>query len=316
MIGEDLRYRYGFRGKNDEVFPPMVFAEITNVCNLNCVHCPYSYISKQESYVPRHMSLEVYKKIVDELSLHKEAILRLVCDGEPMLHPDFLEIISYAAAKGIKPLCLNTNGTLLNEKIAIEILKFVDLIEISLDALNENTYEYLRKGARYRETMLNVCNLISLRNSLNAKTKIMVSIIDQPEIKKEMDGFIKYWTPKVDRVITRTYTTIGGLVDKDKLRLANAQERWPCPLIWSRIFVSVDGVIKFCVEDWLDKTALFHIKNCTIGEAWRSAEYQKIRESHLFGRFQEIPYCKECIDWPARSWDYDYFYALEKTLKQ
>jgi len=311
----NLEYNYGFRNKQDKIFPPMVFVEITNVCNLNCIHCPYSYISKQKFYNPRHMNFDIYKRIVNEVSLHKGVILRLVCDGEPMTHPKFLEIISYAAQKGINPVCLNTNGTLLNEKISREILKYVDLIEISLDAINKNTYESLRKGAKFEETMSNVLRFIELKDQLKAKTKIMVSIIDQPEIKDEIGEFIKYWSPKVDRVIKRAYTTIGGLVDKDKLRLDKEQKRWPCPLIWSRIFLNVDGVIKFCVEDWLDKTAIFNIKNQTIKEAWGSSEYEQIRDCHFSGRFQEIPYCKECIDWPARRWGYDYFYALEKILK-
>ncbi len=306
---------YGFKKPQDEIFPPMVFAEITNICNLNCIHCPYSYISKQKSYKPRHMDFDIYKKIVNEVSLHKGVILRLVCDGEPMTHPKFLEMINYAVQKGINPLCLNTNGTLLNEKTSLEILKYADLIEISLDAINKNTYEYLRRGAVFEKTMSNVLKLIELKGRLNAKTKIMVSIIDQPEIKDEMEEFVKYWSPKVDRVIKRAYTTIGGLMDKDKLRLEGEKERWPCPLIWKRIFVNVDGLIKFCVEDWMDKTAIFHIKNLTIKEAWGSPEYERIRDCHLSGRFREVPYCEECIDWPARRWDYDYFYALEKILK-
>jgi MoaA/NifB/PqqE/SkfB family radical SAM enzyme len=108
-------YKYGFKNKQDEIFPPMVFAEITNICNLKCIHCPYSYIFKQKFYKPRHMEFNIYKKIVNEVSKYKDIILRLVCDGEPLMHPNFLEMIKYAKQNGIKTVSFNTNGTLLNE---------------------------------------------------------------------------------------------------------------------------------------------------------------------------------------------------------
>lgn len=311
----EIKSNYGFRKRQDEEFPPMVFAEITNVCNLNCIHCPYSYISKQKFYKPKHMDFDVYKRIVDEVSLYKGAILRLVCDGEPMTHPDFLKMIYYAKQKGIYPLCFNTNGTLLNKEISLDILKNnVDVVEISLDAIHKNTYEQIRKGANFEKVMSNVHTFIELRNQLKVGTKIMVSIIDQPEARDEVDEFIDYWTSKVDRVIKRTYTTIGNLMDDRKLKFAETKKRWPCPLLWTRIFINVDGLIKFCVEDWFDKTSFFDIRTRSIGEAWNALEYNRLREYHLSGRFEKILYCKECVDWPARKWDYDYFYALKKIL--
>jgi len=310
-----LSQKYGFKKEKDKIFPPMVFAEITNICNLNCIHCAYSYISKQKFYKPRHMEFDIYKKIVDEVSKYKDIILRLVCDGEPLMHPNFLEMIKYAKQNGIRPVCFNTNGTLLNEEISLDVLKSeVDVVEISLDAINKDTYERIRIGANFENVMTNIHRFIELRNQLEAKTKIMVSIIDQPEARDEINEFTNYWALKVDRVIKRTFTTIGGIMEKRKLGFAITEKRWPCPLLWTRIFINVDGIIKFCVEDWFDKTTLFDIKDRTIDDAWRSFEYNKIRQNHLIGRFEEIPYCKECVDWPARKWDHDYFYALEKVF--
>lgn len=312
---DNLVDTYGFKRKEDKDFPPMVFAEITNICNLNCIHCPYSYISKQKFYKPRHMEFDIYKKIVDEVSRHKEVIFRLVCDGEPMMHPRFLEMLSYAKQKEINPLCFNTNGTLLNEKASSDILRLrVDVVEISLDALTKKTYEHIRRGANFEKVISNVNRFIELRNELNAKTKIMVSIIDQPKVKYELNEFIKYWTPKVNRVITRTFTSVGGLIETDKREFSNFPNRWPCPLLWTRIFINTNGVIKFCVEDWLDETIVSHIKRTTIRDAWQSTSYNKLRRSHLAGNFSSISHCKECHDWSARRWDYDYFYALNHVL--
>jgi sulfatase maturation enzyme AslB (radical SAM superfamily) len=307
---------YGFKSEENKIFPPMVFAEITNVCNLKCIHCPYPQISQKESYKPLYMDFNIYKKIVDEVSGFKSVILRLVCDGEPMLHPDFLKMIIYAKRKKISPLCFNTNGTLLDEQASREILHHgVDAVEISLDALNKDTYEYIRNGASFDQVMSNVHRFIRLRNELNSKTKIMVSIIDQPEASHEIKEFVSYWAHKVDRVITRAYTSIGGLVDPDKMKTTNNRDRWPCPLLWTRAFVNVDGLIKFCVEDWFDETVIGDIRYETLRYVWSSDKYQRLRDHHLSNAFDKIQHCTSCVDWPARQWHYDYFYALNKVLK-
>ena len=308
--------KYGFRKDQHTIFPPMVFVELTNMCNLKCIHCPYCIISEEKSYRPRHMDLDIFKRIADEVSEYKGVIFRFVCDGEPLMHPNFLEMVQYAKHRKLYPVCFNTNGTLLGEKMSLEVLKCgVEVVEISLDAINKHTYEFIRRGANFEEVMFNVKRFIELRDRLNPKTKIMVSIIDQPEVKDEINEFIDYWKPRVDRVIKRTFTTIGGAMERKKTRFDLAKKRWPCPLLWTRIFVNVDGIIKFCVEDWFDKTTLFDIRNQSIADTWQSLEYNSIRQNHLLGRFEDIPYCKDCFDWSARRWDYDYFYALEQVLK-
>lgn len=307
--------RYGFKKEQDSLFPPMVFVEITNVCNLGCVHCPYPFVSRQNSYKPRYMDLAIYKKIADEVAQFPGAIFRFVCDGEPMLHPDFLNILRYAKQKKISPVCFNTNGMLLNEKMAREIISLgVDVVEVSIDALTKETYGRIRKGGDFEKVRSAVFNLLQERDRKQGKTKVMVSIIDQPEAAAEIDGFFKFWNSRVDRVIKRTYTTIGGMVDKGKVKFWQKQGRWPCPLPWTRVFINVDGFAKFCVEDWQDETILGDLRLSTIQDVWISSRYRSIREAHLARKFNGLQRCQECLDWPAREWNYDYFFALGCVL--
>jgi len=281
-----------------------------------CVHCPHSQIVKQKSYKPRHMDFSVFESIINEIVRHKGGILRLVCDGEPMMHPHFFEMLEYAKKEGISPLCVNTNGTLLNKAASEELLRIgVDIVEVSLDAFSKEKYEQIRIGAVYEDVMANVMNFIYLRNRTNSRTKIMVSIIDQPKAKDEINAFEEFWKTRSDRVIKRAFTSIGGLIEAGEVSPGKAKERWPCPLLWTRIFINVDGLIKFCVEDWLDKTILFDLKNVSIASAWTSAQYKDLRSKHLSRDFDAVDYCKGCLDWPAREWRFDYFHALNEVIK-
>jgi len=263
------------------------------------------------------MEFSIYKRIVDEVAQFKGTVFRLVCDGEPTLHPRLLDMIMYAKKNNIQPICLITNGTLLTKKISMNMLNAgIDVIEISLDAVRKDTYESIRLGASFKEVMDNTQRFIDLRNKLKLHTKIMVSIIDQPEVAGEIKDFVEYWDGKVDKVIIRTYTSIGGLVKKNNAGSFTQDGRWPCPLLWTRIFINVDGRLKFCVEDWLNRTIVGDIREISLKQMWQSSIYNQIRNYHQLRQFHKIPHCNKCIDWSSRKWDYDYFYALNQLLKK
>ncbi len=302
---------YGFLSEAHAVFPPMVIVEINNVCNLECIHCPYRFISRQKDYSPRYMSWDLYKKIVDEVSRYPGVIFRLLCDGEPLMHPRFTDMISLAKGADIGPVNFITNGMFLDEKTARAVLGVgVEAVEISLDALHKETYEKIRKGADYDLVIENTRRFIALRNQLQAPTKILVSIIDQAAVREEIDEFISYWEPQVDRVVRRTFTTIGGLIDDPATPVDTSGKRWPCPQLWRRFFITVDGRAEFCVEDWHDKTIVGNLAESDIRRIWNSPEYKKVRRLHLEGRFAEIPHCRSCRDWKSRDWEYNYFYIM------
>ena len=77
---------------------------------------------------------------------------------------------------------------MLGEEVARAILEAeIEAVEISLDALTKTTYEKIRRGSNYESVMSNVHRFIKLRNEIKARTKILVSIIDQPEAEAELD---------------------------------------------------------------------------------------------------------------------------------
>ena len=149
----------------------------------------------------------------------------------------------------------------------------------------------------------------------SSRTKIFVSIIDQKESEGELRAFVDHWSPKVDRVLVRPFTTIGGLLDGSKSKLSLDGDRWPCPLLWKRCFINVDGLVEFCVEDWMDETVIGDANRDGIGEIWRSGPYEKIRERHMARCFDEVPYCRDCKDWKAREWGNDYFKAVSLAFE-
>lgn len=104
---------------------------ITRRCNLSCGYC-YEY-DKVSPPVP----LDVLKSRIDDLKRLKTVFVTLN-GGEPLLHPQIAELVSYIAASGMIPM-INSNGRLLTEK-NIKELNDAGLfgMQISCDAMEDN----------------------------------------------------------------------------------------------------------------------------------------------------------------------------------
>lgn len=119
--------------------PRLVSVGPTYRCNYRCVFCiEYSpleidtsspYYKENRDYLTTSISLERFKRIVDDAVLVGTSCIALCDAGEPLLHPDILKMIAYIREKGAR-CTLSTNGSLLTP----DIIK--QLCERKLHALN------------------------------------------------------------------------------------------------------------------------------------------------------------------------------------
>jgi len=66
MNADPKENQYGFQGRLKAEFPSQVIIDVTEVCNLACIHCPHPTFRKSEHYSGRNLALELNTKIVDE----------------------------------------------------------------------------------------------------------------------------------------------------------------------------------------------------------------------------------------------------------
>ncbi len=315
--GHDMKY--GFIKQEDEIFPPLVHVENTNVCNLGCIHCPHYDIMKIiPGYRPQSISMELWKRIVDEVAQYP-CVLRLTPDGEPLLPGDFVEQVRYALDKGVHTFTLNTNGVYLEKERAEVLLtagKSKIAVEISLDGLFRKTYEKIRLKGNYHRVMRNIMNFIYERNRRGLdNVKILVSIVQQPEVPEdELALFDRFWSQMVDRVIIRNYVDTKGLTPKKNVDDRVVPSRWPCPVLFTRLVVTYDGTVRFCPDDWQKTTCLSSLQEAgSLRVIWQSPEFQRLRRSHLDNSFTH-PTCTVCTDWKVIRWGQDYYTALNRIF--
>jgi len=219
---------YGFR-EGAEQFPLMVVVEFSNVCNALCDHCIYTHRTDLRNKVPEKYALkEMFSQLAKEVAEHN-SLLRITGTGEPFVHPQAMEIMEDALDQGVR-LAIITNGSLLTpNKSKILIDKGIEVLEISVDAADEKTYEIVRKGLKWPRLLKNVEFMLEYRDKIKSKTKIIVSIVDQPS-KLDVPAAKKWWEEKVDFVIVRKFLTYE-LGEETEVRepFIQTEEMVPCP---------------------------------------------------------------------------------------
>lgn len=307
--------------KSLEIFslPPMITLDVTNVCNLHCIHCPYSEIEARSDFKAAHFPWEYFVKIVEELSHHDQpCLLRFVGDGEPMLHPRLLEMVELAKQKTGCVVNLTTNGTFLSvNKIERLLDAKVDLIDVSLDALSKYVYEKVRKKSSFEHVMCNMFNLLEIKKRKRAITKIMVSFVKQTENEDETEWFKHFWNPLVDYVMIRDLHSALGRIKQQESAERNQvhqQKRYPCPHLWKRLVIDSLGRVKFCASDWGDETMLGSISEHSLKSLWQGELLNNLRAQHLRGKIEEKTACKKCNDWATCKWDWGYERLVDKVV--
>ena len=299
---------YSFNGRLSEKFPSNILVDITEVCNLGCIHCPHPAFKLSDHYSKKMLDPNLNKKMVDEVREYGSGItqyIRYTSNGEPLVHPKSYEMILYAVENSNTKVTLTTNGTLLNEKKMTKLLNTgLHLIDISVDAFKEETYKKVRVGGDLTITRKNIIKLLELKKKCSANTKIIVSFVEQKENTAEIEDFKNFWADAgADEVLIRALHSHAGqnLMEKEYNEIENMKNRKPCLYPWERIILNAKGNLAFCPTDWFGKSEITHYENTSIKKIWSNGFYSDLREQHLTNKFT-CEFCKKCPDWKETNW--------------
>ena len=303
--------------KGAERFPLLMALSVSNVCNSKCPTCVYTQNPElRKSYGSEpFMKPEVFNKIADEAGKY-HSMMRISGTGEPFVNPDLVEEIEYAKKAGAG-VGVITNGSLLDEEKIKRLLEVeVDAIEYSIDAMDEEHYNIVRQGLDYNLVKDNVLKTVELRNKMNKKTAILVSVVNSPDEDEYVDATVEYWEARVDKVISRKFLRWGLIEEENQTdEYLSKKERVPCPFPFERLNIDTSGNVRFCGYDIEYNVVMGNVLENTIEEIWTGEKFTKWRQYHLNREFDKIEMCKNCTDYPYRSWKHNYWKVLEEAEK-
>jgi MoaA/NifB/PqqE/SkfB family radical SAM enzyme len=318
---------YAFGGRLTGDFPSQILMDITEVCNLACTHCPHPTFKQSAHYGARYLDPELNSKMIDEVRQHGQGLtqyIRYSSNGEPLVHPNAYDMIEHAVLHSGVYVTLTTNGTIMNEKRTKKLLEAgVHMIDISLDAFKPETYAKIRVNGNLEVTQENVLRLIQWVRKSKAKTKVVVSFVEQPNNTNEVADFDRYWKDQgADYVIIRRLHSCSGAVVElaDMRRQAQKQQqRRPCLYPWERMVVNARGDLAFCPSDWVHGSYVADYRQTTIHKTWQSEFYQALRAAHLNNDYAKHSFCGACPDWESTRWPHQgrsYADMVEEFVEQ
>lgn len=159
---------------------PYFIYEITPRCNNDCLYC-YNVWKENKNYPKGELPISEIKRLFEKI--FSQAIPQgiTLAGGEPLLHPDILEIAAFLKSRNIKT-GIATNGILLNDKMAEKLTGAgVNYFEISLNSINSDTYNKLSKNSQLKKVKEAIINVKKYKAKLTvsfAITKINLSDIE------------------------------------------------------------------------------------------------------------------------------------------
>ncbi len=147
--------------------PLTVLFDVSNKCNLRCRFCYFSYDSVFHRPAVM-MTPETFERVASQV-LPMARVVYLSAGSESLMNPDFKDLLRICASYQPPMTKLLTNGVLLDRE-TIDALIEHELTElhVSVDAPNQETYEYLRRGSSWDLLKSNLALLQQRRKDVNS----------------------------------------------------------------------------------------------------------------------------------------------------
>ncbi len=156
--------------------PLTVLLDVTSRCNLKCVMCYFSAVDRL-SFPPADrpmdrngdMSVATFERIAADL-FPRARRASLGCTAEPLIHPDFAELVACAGRHHVPDLWFPTNLLPLTEAKARAIVRArVRTVGVSADGFTAETYETIRVGS----TWTGFVERLELLREVSAKSRTL-----------------------------------------------------------------------------------------------------------------------------------------------
>ena len=292
-------------------YPVSISFEPTTSCNLRCPECPSGLraFTRPTGMVQQ----DFFSQTIDQLS---KDLLYLVFyfQGEPFLHPDFLNMVAYASSKNIYT-ATSTNAHYLSDQNAKKTVESgLDRVIISIDGTTQETYEKYRIGGKLEKVLSGTANLIKWKKALKSKTPFIIfqflvlrhnehQIEEIQKLARDMGvDQLRLKTAQVydyahdpQQLIPTTQKYSRYKKNKMGQNTFKGNNSNHCWRLWHDPVITWDGSVVPCCFDKDAQHKLGSLKNQSFKELWKNKTYRDFRSKVLQSR-KNIDICANCSE--------------------
>lgn len=196
--------------------------DITEKCNLNCIHCKVSGSKNNDN----ELDFNDIIYMVDKLKRDGVQYIQFI-GGEPFCKENFLEILKYCNSKNIG-IGITTNGTMMDERIINKLKKDIEVpmyIYFSLDGPNSFTNDQIRGKGVFEKCITSLATLSKYKGDM-PNLIIGVNATINKINKDFIDEYIKLSNSYLVDVLGFSYIEEDGnaIENKEKLIISDAEK--------------------------------------------------------------------------------------------
>ncbi|MBN2425068.1 MAG: SPASM domain-containing protein [Calditrichaceae bacterium] len=288
--------------------PPIMTLEPTNLCNLKCPLCTTGNGEMLRS--KGNMSLDTFEQFINLLG---DDIFFLIIyhQGEPYLNKNFFKFVEMAKEKNIY-CTTSTNGHYFSEEnINRTIDSGLDSMIVSIDGIDQESYEKYRVKGDLQKVLAGTRRLIQIKQERKVKHPLVaIQFLVMKHNEHQIPGMkklardigvdrlmiknievrsleeAKKWLPENDRY--RRYD-----FSKNSYKVKNA-EKTSCPRPWLSALINWDGSVVPCC---FDKNGFYNMGNINemhdFRKIWEGEAFIKFRDQLAADR-KQIDMCRNC----------------------
>lgn len=239
--------------------------------------------------------------------------LLLYFQGEPYLHPEFLELVKFASERNIYTATSTNAHYLSSEQARKTVESGLDRLVISIDGTTQETYQSYRVGGKLEKVIEGTKNMVHWKKELKSSTPHLIFqfLVVKPN-EHEIDEVQKLAKElEIDEVLLKTaqiydYENGSSLIPTQekysryrkmpngKWAVKNKLENH-CWKMWHSSVITWDGKVVPCCFDKDATHQMGNLQNASFTEIWNSKPYNTFRSAILKGR-SNIDICKNCTE--------------------
>lgn len=294
--------------------PFTVLIEPSSLCNFKCIQCFQSI--KADSYFTKtrmNMPLVRFQRVVEQLKSWegvKLKVLKLSLYGEPLINPEFCEMLRIAREADISErIETTTNASLLTRDIAEKLVHYqLDYARVSIYASDQEKHRAITgSGMDIRIIHENLRVLQEIKKRLGSdRPFVSAKMLDM--YSEANDRFIQMYEDVVDEAYIdkpHSWIKVEGAdfmknYYKDSISDAigdikqNSTPRVACPMAFTTMAVRSNGNVSPCCVDFIGGTNLGNVDDHSLQEIWNSDQWYEFQKMQLQNRNHENYSCARC----------------------
>ena len=295
---------------NHNGMPLSLSFEPTTSCNLRCPECPSGLRSFTR---PTGMlAPELLTRTIDELQ-DTLMYLLLYFQGEPYLHPQFFEMVRYAADRKIYTATSTNAHFLSSEQARKTVESGLDRLIISIDGTTQETYQSYRIGGKLEKVIEGTRQMVEWKKKLRSATphlifQFLVVRPNEHQIEEVQALARKLGVDEVRLKTAQIYDYEEGsplipTLDQYSRYRQLPNGRWTvknkldnhCWKMWHSAVITWDGKVVPCCFDKDAQHQMGSLQEKSFTEIWQHSTYRNFRKSILKGR-SNIDICRNCTE--------------------